>query len=427
MIIEKWKVYLGIFLLLGGCSPQVHQGKVVKPDFVNSLGMEFVVVPGGSFLMGSEDGATSEPVHKVTLSSFLIMTKEVTNAQFEEFKKVKRSVYSPDDKMPVMNATRAEVIAFINWLSKKDGRTYMLPTDAQWEYAARGGLEGKDYPWGDEWVDGMANIGGGEKPGGAKAKPVGSYPPNGFGLYDMCGNAAEMVRERGYFYMSHPQTDPIGPVQEPSTSEFVVRGLGVDSFFPWVWYSSSNFDNLPPYTEGFRLVVVQSEPDPALVGEAKEFVRNWAKQKSKVSTKEFLGLHSYLSALVIDEDEDLAIDTLNLFKSLQDRSLIDVAQSVKLNYGDGMRAEKFVAYLKSLRKGDSDEILQILCEGSINHMAAESVKVVRLRDEILGRELMGKMVERGEPAPEFHDPNVVRVINGYLKLGEKQFRAKYGI
>jgi formylglycine-generating enzyme required for sulfatase activity len=222
--------------------------------YTNSLGMEFVEIPPGDFVMGSEKGPLSKPIRRVQMSRFLISKYEVTNAQFERFRKIKRSKYSPDDSMPVMAATRPEILEFIKWLSQKDGRVYLLLTEAQWEYSARGGLENMDFPWGSLWMDGKANIG--EKGSGPIATPVGSYEPNGYGLYDMCGNAAEMVRERYYEYSAGFLTNPVGPVIEPSTSEpYILRGLGIGEYMPHVWDRNMSFDDIRPTSEGFRLAI----------------------------------------------------------------------------------------------------------------------------------------------------------------------------
>lgn len=227
-----------------------------KPSFKNSLGMEFVTIPAGEFDMGS---SIKGPVHHVKMSAFKIMSTEVTNHQFDAFMRVNRSKHNPEDHMPVLEVKRSDVLAFIEWLSKRDGIKYLLPTEAEWEYAARGGLKGMDYPWGNEWGgedQGRAAVGRGlgNNLDNFVASKVGSFPPNGYGVFDMCGNAAEMVRERYYDYVSTPQTDPVGPVEEPSSKPYIVRGVGLGLLFPQVWYRDLDFDKDPLNYVGFRLV-----------------------------------------------------------------------------------------------------------------------------------------------------------------------------
>lgn len=240
--------------MVAGCS-RPSPGKVVKPVYTNSLGMEFVVIPAGTFLMGSDKLGTSQPIQRVSISTFKMMTTEVTNAQFEEFKDLKRSPHSPSDDTPILGVKRADVLAFVEWLSKKDGVEYSLPTEAQWEYAARGGLEQKDYPWGNGFSESRANIGG-RNYGREKATPVKSYPPNDFGLYDMCGNASEMMLDRYVRYPLKPNLNPSGPVVENDKElPYVVRGVGITEYFPQVWFRSMEFNDMNLPTTGFRLVI----------------------------------------------------------------------------------------------------------------------------------------------------------------------------
>ena len=186
-------------------------------------------------------------VHTVEMSSFYMADKEVTNAQFEKFEPHKRGECTPSDDHPVANVTRAQVLAFAKWLGKKDGRKYGLPTEAQWEYGARGGIEGADYPWGDGLDESKALI------GGRLAKPVGSYPPNQYGLYDMCGNVGEMVHEAMYEYPNKAVIDPKYP---DAGDMHIIRGRGVGDYMPWIWFRDEDFDDTPYPETGFRLVIL---------------------------------------------------------------------------------------------------------------------------------------------------------------------------
>lgn len=204
--------------------------------------------------MGSENGPLSKPVHKVTLTGFQMMTTEVTNIQFEAYLKKIRPAYSNGDNMPVMGVTRAEIDGFVKWLSKKDNRKYSIPTEAQWEYAARGGVEGSDYPWGNRFDTGRAHVGGTIEIGNVSAKDVKSFPPNQYGLYDMCGNASEIVYDSYADYTAESLTNPKADAPT-GDDDGVVRGLGINDYFPQVWFRSPYDPKSSDDPYGFRLVI----------------------------------------------------------------------------------------------------------------------------------------------------------------------------
>jgi formylglycine-generating enzyme required for sulfatase activity len=164
------------------------------------------------------------PRHAVTIDSFYLDRYEVTNGQFKKFlernpvwrrgsiparyhngnylKDWGGGVY-PKGKAdhPVVNVSWYAAVAFCQWAGKR------LPTEAEWEYAARGGLRGKVFPWGDEPVDKTrANYAGS---GIGETTPVGSYPANGYGLFDMAGNVWEFVADEWGPYPSSPQKNPV--------------------------------------------------------------------------------------------------------------------------------------------------------------------------------------------------------------------------
>ena len=237
-----------------GCRHASKTRYSIKPAFSNSLEMSFVKLPPGAFIMGKEGTPLSSPTHKVKLSGFFMMTTEVTNKQFESFMKIKRPKYSELDNMPVMNVSRSEIDQFITWLSKRDNRRYSLPTEAQWEYAARSGLKDSDYPWGNKYENGRANIGGSLSLETAKAVSVGQFEPNTYGLFDMCGNAGEIVMDSYYDYSKNSLVDPRAkpPIGD---EDGIVRGLGINDYFPQVWFRSPMDPASREYPYGFRLVV----------------------------------------------------------------------------------------------------------------------------------------------------------------------------
>jgi formylglycine-generating enzyme required for sulfatase activity len=209
---------VGVALALGlGCGPRAPNlggpplpATVPATPFVHELGMEFVVLPVGR---------VETPEYDIEMRrAVLIGATEVTNKQFEAFVAAyrvlaeaavkqpgeegkarptfepsvlnhQRSKLSPGDEHPVSNVTAEAAVAFCKWLTEIDplGRRYMLPDVMDWEYAARGGLSNTSYPWGrdlDKTQACYATTG---------PRPVGSYSPNAFGLYDVVGNVSEWV------------------------------------------------------------------------------------------------------------------------------------------------------------------------------------------------------------------------------------------
>ena len=191
----------------------------------NSLGMTLVLLKPGTFQMGSgptDKGrlAAEGPRHKVTLTrAFYLAAHEVTNAQHEAaFPKHKelRPAGAGDDH-PVVNVSWKEALAFCAWLNKKDGKTYRLPTEAEWEYACRAGTE-TAYCWGDDFDPKKANSGK-----DATLAAVGKFPANPAGLYDMHGNAWEWCDDwyLDTYYEASPPKDPAGP---KSGDKKILRG-----------------------------------------------------------------------------------------------------------------------------------------------------------------------------------------------------------
>jgi sulfatase modifying factor 1 len=239
-----------------------------------------VWIPGGEFQMGDERFVDALPIHTVSVDGFWMDRTEVTNEQFAEFVRATgyvtdaeqpldpkefpnvpadklvpfSAVFQPQgcppadtcehchtpwwqpqpgacwqhpegpgsdltgrEKHPVVHVSWNDATAYARWAGKR------LPTEAEWERAARGGLEGKPYYWGDELKPGgkwMANIWQGRFPvedrcedGFHGAAPVGSFPPNGYGLYDMSGNVWEWCADwyRADYYLFSPRHNPQGP------------------------------------------------------------------------------------------------------------------------------------------------------------------------------------------------------------------------
>lgn len=224
---------------------------------------EMVLIPAGSFQMGSEVwGSDEKPVHTVQLSSFYMDKYEVTNGKYKKCvdagscsapsnsTSFTRSFYYGDnryDNYPVIYVSWDDARKYCQWKGKR------LPTEAEWEYAARGGLSGAKYPWGDAIKDSDANYFDSGDSEDNDTMAVGSYAANGYGLYDMAGNVCEWMNDwyEEKYYKSSPSRDPQGP----SNGEYrVVRGgsWGNKSFGIRVSYRVRSNASFRYYNLGFR-------------------------------------------------------------------------------------------------------------------------------------------------------------------------------
>jgi len=255
---------------------------------------ELALIPGGEFVMGSDDGEEDErPSHPVYIDEFLISIHPISNAEYARFvresghrapaiydlplvvtaggrerERLFRATGQPyiwvDGEPPADRALHPvalvrwdDAVAYCAWLSSETGRAVRLPTEAEWEKAARGGLERRRYPWGDRVDRNMANF---------LTDPTlkalhgttrcGSYPPNAYGLYDMAGNVWEWVQDwyDPHYYSKGQFDNPVGP---PNGQLRIVRGGS------WLvadvrMLSCSHRHKVPPdtysYGIGFRIV-----------------------------------------------------------------------------------------------------------------------------------------------------------------------------
>jgi formylglycine-generating enzyme required for sulfatase activity len=168
---------------------------------------EMVVIPAGSLLMGSpaaEKGRSDQegPQHEVTLpQAFAVGRYEVSFDEWDACVAAGGRRHKPGEdnwgrgRRPVINVSWLDAQAYVSWLTKKTGKAYRLLSEAEWEYAARAGTT-TAYPWGDEPGSRRANFAGsGSQWSGSQTAPVGSFPPNGFGLHDMIGNVWEWTQD----------------------------------------------------------------------------------------------------------------------------------------------------------------------------------------------------------------------------------------
>jgi ATP-binding cassette subfamily B protein RaxB len=158
---------------------------------------ELIALQGGSFDMGSNDDPSQQPVHRVTVAPFALGRFAVTNGEWRQCVEALACTYQPtgDDDLPVHNISWKDARQYVGWLSRISQRAYRLPTEAEWEYAARGQTTTR-YWWGDESMAAMANCRGcGEPYDGRAPTAVGSFASNPFGLYDMAGGVWQWVSD----------------------------------------------------------------------------------------------------------------------------------------------------------------------------------------------------------------------------------------
>ena len=176
-----------------------------------------VLIPGGDYIMGKNSGNPTDwqPEHRVSVNSFYMDQYEVTNRKYYEFcmstdnplpefwgsSQFRCSPDYPD--YPVVGVSYSDAEKYARWAGKR------LPTEAEWEYASRGGLQNKNFPWGDQIDSTRANYG---KKYGSTLR-VGTFEPNSYGLYDISGNVWEWTSDfyGESYYTESPDKNPIGP------------------------------------------------------------------------------------------------------------------------------------------------------------------------------------------------------------------------
>jgi formylglycine-generating enzyme required for sulfatase activity len=202
---------VGYFVLSGGKAGPTTNGGGTKQTDPKAAFEGMAMIEGGTFKMGRDDGDPDEkPSHSVTVESFYLDKYEVTNKQYKEFVDEKswpkpaswtfNNSYNPDDaNLPVTGVTWRDADAYASWKGKR------LPTEAEWEYAARNGADGKLYPWGDTWMPGYANVG--RTPDVKKPVSVGSYQNDKttrWEVFDLAGNVSEWVKDNFKSYDNSP-------------------------------------------------------------------------------------------------------------------------------------------------------------------------------------------------------------------------------
>ena len=267
-------------------SSRISVEVVAPPEPPKPVAPEGMVsIPAGEFQMGSNDPEadnTEQPVHTVYVDAFFMDEHEVTNLEYKKFvlanprwgkDRIDKGFHDGDyltrwngndypsgyANHPVIYVSWYAAMAYAGWAGKR------LPTEAEWEYAARGGLDGQKYPWKGDVIDlGKANYGNNV----GETTPVGKYPPNGYGLYDMAGNVWEWCLDefnKDFYFSPAPHVNPLSGANSvdwiisnfTSVKESRVSRGGAWNSGPRRVRVAARHRNLPPPTltgsdEGFR-------------------------------------------------------------------------------------------------------------------------------------------------------------------------------
>ncbi len=239
-------------------------------SFVSSVGTEMLLVPSGMFTMGSDafEAAPDErPLTRVKLSRFYISRFPITNGEYEQFDPthVRKRAIGASERHPVVYVSSLEAMKFCQFVSAREKKKYRLPTEAEWEYAARGS-DNRRYPWGNHGGRGdLANFADKSTAfawsdreiddGYAESSPVGAFPfgASPFGMHDMAGNVWEWCLDYYETYRGSPRVDPRGPT---AGTKRVYRGGSWKSRFTSL-RATARASNTPTYAcndLGFRIV-----------------------------------------------------------------------------------------------------------------------------------------------------------------------------
>ncbi len=239
---------------------QASPPKVVLAKKITEGPIEMVWIEGGTFMMGSPEGEEGryniEIQHEVTVSSFAIGKYPVTQKEWNEVMGENPSYFKGGDDWPVEQVSWYDVQEFILKLNQQTGKVYRMPTEAEWEFAARGGNLSKGYIYAGSNL--LEDVGWFKGNAGKKTHPVGQKAANELGLYDMSGNVREWCEDWFAFYSTEKLTDP---KVSNTGGETVIRGGGWNNLPQDC--RSSNRDFGPPYDPiedlGFRLALSPSQ------------------------------------------------------------------------------------------------------------------------------------------------------------------------
>ena len=248
----------GTYNIVFYCEKEPEPTNYVEPIY----NIDMVWVKGGSFMMGCTaeqgDGCTETP-HKVTLDGFYIGKYEITQAQWKAVmgtaikQQASENEFGVGDRYPMYYVSWNEAKEFCEKLSQKTGKNYVLPTEAQWEFAARGGVKSQHFKYsGDNTLKKVAWCD--ENSSYCCSHTVGGFTPNELGIYDMSGNVQEWCADWYSRYINAEVTNPTGP---DSGTGRVRRGGSWDGYGLYECRVSARADSKPDYDNyfiGFRVV-----------------------------------------------------------------------------------------------------------------------------------------------------------------------------
>lgn len=241
---------------LAGCRNPTPAAQTRLLVFTSSSGIRFIHIPAQTFRMGGI--LDMWPIREVHVNAFWIAETELTNKQADKALPQKRTPESSGDQQPMCGRGYKDILKLIAALSRLDGLEYKLPTEAQWECAARGGLDQAEYPWGSESPYGRSQI---ESETTCEVK---HFPPNGYGLYECSGNVSELIREPYREIILDPNA--IASANDPNPTRLVKGGSFTSIYNPVAGRSPQ-----PPESEfwGWVGVRLMLEDSPTIKAKAK--------------------------------------------------------------------------------------------------------------------------------------------------------------
>jgi formylglycine-generating enzyme required for sulfatase activity len=231
---------------------------------------DMILIPAGEFTMGSDTAADEKPVHEVYVDAFYIGKHEVTNAQYERFVEDTghrapqywpgASISEGKENHPVVNVSWYDARAYCQWLSDQTGQIVRLPTEAEWEKAARG-TDGRVYPWGDEFDKDKCNS---RESDIGDTTPVGGYSPEGDSPYEVADMAGNVWEWTSSLYKAYPY-DPEDGREDPEAEEARVLRGGAFRHSLRRYVRCACRGSGPPASRddylGFRVVVSPGSPE----------------------------------------------------------------------------------------------------------------------------------------------------------------------
>lgn len=228
LLVGALGVAIAYFSGATGGNSNVRVVPAASPTPEEPIVADLVSIPGGTFMMGRDDGREPErPAHQVTVEGFEMDRTEVTNREYFQF--IRETGYRPvpahwvndrpvpeQEKMPVRFVNQDDIKAFAEWRSKRDGTTYRLPTEAEWEYAARSGAKNYMFPWGNDFDPKCAVT----DKDNTEPEAVGTAScPNEWGVVDLIGNVYEWTGSKAALYPGNK-----GTIRETKEPRFMIRG-----------------------------------------------------------------------------------------------------------------------------------------------------------------------------------------------------------